>query len=90
MVSRRTLGLVKLTKSYAIMIYSVIDYYELYETKIIKRNFEAENKIETVEIFRDDNVAELIFRTINYLLENDEGVDVIQIKKFKIKLLSEK
>jgi hypothetical protein len=72
------------------MIYSVIDYYELYETKIIKRNFEAENKIETVEIFRDDNVAELIFRTINYLLENDEGVDVIQIKKFKIKLLSEK
>jgi hypothetical protein len=72
------------------MIYSVIDYYELYETKIIKRNFEAENKVETVEIFRDDNVAELIFRTINYLLENDEGVDVIQIKKFKIKLLSEK
>jgi hypothetical protein len=72
------------------MIYSVLDYYELYETKIIKRNFESENKIETVEIFRDDSVAELIFKTINYLLENDEGVDVIQIKKFKIKLLSEK
>jgi hypothetical protein len=73
------------TKKIILMVYKLESEYE---GKIIRRVNPSENnpsRIVTLGVFHSKDITNLIFETINFLLSEDEGTDVIQIKKIKFK-----
>lgn len=75
--------ILKATKDIMIIIYDLQD--GTFEGKILQITKE-ENKPRTkrtLEVFVRRCIAELVHECANYLLDNDEGTNVIQITKLK-------